>query len=162
MEVDELPRSIVKRMVKEKLSYLSKVDDEPSKDVNISNEALSAFSESARIFIHYLSATANDICQESKRQTINAEDVFKALEEIDFPEFTEPLRVSLEDFRKKKAFKKSKETNKKRKSEEEPESNVIGSEGKGEETEEGGHTEKEDMDEQEEDCGDEGKEDEEE
>lgn len=40
--------------------------------------------------------SANDICKESKRQTINAEDVFKALEEIEFPEFIEPLRASLE------------------------------------------------------------------
>lgn len=40
--------------------------------------------------------SANDICKESKRQTINAEDVFKALEEIEFPEFVEPLKASLE------------------------------------------------------------------
>lgn len=43
-----------------------------------------------------LNCSANDICKESKRQTINAEDVFKALEEIEFPEFIEPLRASLE------------------------------------------------------------------
>ncbi|MFS8020907.1 putative enoyl-[acyl-carrier-protein] reductase (NADH) [Helianthus anomalus] len=30
---------------------------------------------------------------ESKRQTINAEDVFKALEDIEFPEFIAPLRA---------------------------------------------------------------------
>lgn len=34
---------------------------------------------------------ANDICRESKRQTINADDVLKAVEELDFPEFSEPL-----------------------------------------------------------------------
>lgn len=34
---------------------------------------------------------ANEICRESKRQTINADDVFKAVEELDFPEFSEPL-----------------------------------------------------------------------
>lgn len=39
---------------------------------------------------------ANDICKESKRQTINADDVLKALEEIDFVEFVEPLKTSLE------------------------------------------------------------------
>lgn len=42
------------------------------------------------------SCRANDICRESKRQIINAEDVFKALEEIEFPEFAAPLRASLE------------------------------------------------------------------
>jgi hypothetical protein len=36
------------------------------------------------------------MCKDAKRQTINAEDVFKALDEIDFPEFVEPLRTSLE------------------------------------------------------------------
>ena len=39
---------------------------------------------------------ANDICKEAKRQTISAEDVFKALEEIEFPEFVASLRTSLE------------------------------------------------------------------
>ena len=36
------------------------------------------------------------MCKDAKRQTINAEDVFKALDEIDFAEFVEPLRSSLE------------------------------------------------------------------
>ncbi|GKD61982.1 DNA polymerase epsilon subunit 3, partial [Tanacetum coccineum] len=39
---------------------------------------------------------ANDICKESKRQTINVKDVFKALEEIEFPKFIASLRTSLE------------------------------------------------------------------
>lgn len=39
---------------------------------------------------------ANDICKESKRQTINAEDVLKAIEAIDFNEFVDPLRDSLD------------------------------------------------------------------
>lgn len=40
--------------------------------------------------------SANDICKESNRQILNAEDVFKALEEIEFVEFIEPLRDFLE------------------------------------------------------------------
>lgn len=39
---------------------------------------------------------ANDICKESKRQIINVENVFKALEETEFPEFLRPLKASLE------------------------------------------------------------------
>lgn len=39
---------------------------------------------------------ANDICKESKRQIISAEDVFKALEETEFSEFIRPLKASLE------------------------------------------------------------------
>lgn len=45
---------------------------------------------------HFLLNRANDICKESKRQTINVEDVLKALEEIEFPEFIEPLGSALE------------------------------------------------------------------
>ncbi|XP_039004720.1 DNA polymerase epsilon subunit 3-like [Hibiscus syriacus] len=100
-EAEELPKAIVRRVVKEKLSECS-----PDYDFNVHKDALLAFSESARIFIHYLSATANDICKESKRQTMNAEDVFKALEEIEFSEFVKPLRASLTEFKKKNAGKK--------------------------------------------------------
>ncbi|GFZ20205.1 nuclear factor Y, subunit B11 [Actinidia rufa] len=107
-ETEELPKAIVRRVVKEKLSQLSKEGD-----ISVFREALVAFSESARIFIHYLPIRhggacasapgwgtavqrANDVCKESKRQTINADDVFKALEEIEFPEFVVPLKASLE------------------------------------------------------------------
>ncbi|CAD5319667.1 unnamed protein product [Arabidopsis thaliana] len=100
--VDELPLAIVRRVVKKKLSECS-----PDYDVSIHKEALLAFSESARIFIHYLSATANDFCKDARRQTMKADDVFKALEEMDFSEFLEPLKSSLEDFKKKNAGKKA-------------------------------------------------------
>lgn len=39
---------------------------------------------------------ANDICKESKRQIISADDVFKALEETEYSEFVRPLKASLE------------------------------------------------------------------
>lgn len=51
-EREELPKTIVRRLVKEKLSQLSK-----DSDISVLRDALQAFSESARIFIHYLSAT---------------------------------------------------------------------------------------------------------
>lgn len=50
-EAAELPKAIVRRIVKDKLSRCSE------EDMNIHKDALTAFSESARIFIHYLSAT---------------------------------------------------------------------------------------------------------
>ncbi|XP_031265958.1 DNA polymerase epsilon subunit 3 isoform X2 [Pistacia vera] len=90
-EMEELPKTIVRRVVKDKLNECS-----PDTDITVNKDSLLAFSESARIFIHYLSATANDICKESKRQTINADDVLKAIEEIDFPEFVGPLKASLD------------------------------------------------------------------
>nr|AYF56188.1 DNA polymerase epsilon subunit 3 [Coffea canephora] len=101
-ELEELPKTIVRRLVKDKLSQLS-----AESEITVFREALQAFSESGRIFIHYLTATANDICKESNRQIINAEDVLKALEEIDFPEFVQPLRASLEEFRQRNAGKRS-------------------------------------------------------
>ncbi|KAL6566965.1 DNA polymerase II subunit B4 [Orobanche minor] len=119
-EAEELPKAIVRRVVKEKLSQLS-----TDSDISVLRDSLLAFTESARIFIHYLSATANDVCKESNRQIINAEDVFKALEEIEFSEFAGPLRASLEEFRQKNAEKKSasskaKDTSNKTKSKESP------------------------------------------
>ncbi|KAK6926571.1 Transcription factor CBF/NF-Y/archaeal histone domain [Dillenia turbinata] len=117
-QVEELPKAVVRRVVKDKLSECSSIEG----DIAIHKDALLAFAESARIFIHYLSATANDICKESKRQTISADDVFKALEEIEFPEFVAPLKVSLGEYRKKNLGKrkaaKEKEASKKKKTEE--------------------------------------------
>ncbi|KFK32561.1 hypothetical protein AALP_AA6G259000 [Arabis alpina] len=104
--VDELPLAIVRRVVKDKLSECS-----PDYDVSIHKEALLAFSESARIFIHYLSSTANDFCKDARRQTMKADDVFKAIEEMDFSEFLEPLQASLLEFKKKNAGKKASATN---------------------------------------------------
>lgn len=51
-EAEELPKTIVRRVVKDKLSHCS--DDG---DISVHKDALLAFSESARIFIHYISAT---------------------------------------------------------------------------------------------------------
>uniref|UniRef100_A0A7N1A257 DNA polymerase epsilon subunit 3 n=1 Tax=Kalanchoe fedtschenkoi TaxID=63787 RepID=A0A7N1A257_KALFE len=127
----------------EKLSQCSDAGD-----ISLHKDALLAFYKSARVFIHYLSAagmatmrgarfsydsvelsslsaTANELCKESKRETTNADDVLKAIEEIDFPEFLGPLRASLEDYRQKNAKKragaaKAKEVNKKRKKEDMP------------------------------------------
>ena len=45
----------------------------------------------------------SQIRKEFRRQTINVDDVLKAIEEIEFPEFAEPTRASLDGLRKKKA-----------------------------------------------------------
>jgi DNA polymerase epsilon subunit 3 len=54
-EVDELPRAIVRRLVKDKLSHVAGGD---GAEVIVNKDAMVAFAESARIFIHYLSATS--------------------------------------------------------------------------------------------------------
>ncbi|KAF6171922.1 hypothetical protein GIB67_011819 [Kingdonia uniflora] len=51
-DVEELPKAIVRRVVKDKLSNSSEEGQ-----FTLHKDALLAFSESARIFIHYLSAT---------------------------------------------------------------------------------------------------------
>ncbi|CAM0953148.1 unnamed protein product [Alopecurus aequalis] len=121
-EVEELPKAIVRRLVKDKLAQIAagaEGGEGGGADVIVNKDAMAAFAESARIFIHYLSATANDVCKDAKRQTINAEDVFKALDDIEFPEFVEPLRTALEEFRAKNAARKpataKKQSEKKRK-----------------------------------------------
>ncbi|CAN6203834.1 unnamed protein product [Urochloa humidicola] len=111
-EVEELPKAIVRHLVKDKLAHIAGGGE--GAEVIVNKDAMAAFAESARIFIHYLSATANDMCKESKRQTINADDVLKALDEMEFSEFVEPLRTSLEEFRSKNADKRS-EASKKQK-----------------------------------------------
>ncbi|KAL3692604.1 hypothetical protein R1sor_006255 [Riccia sorocarpa] len=107
---EDLPRAIVKRIVKAKMLELAAVhygDEKTSRDFRVHKDALMAFAESAKIFIHYLSATANDICRESKRQTINAEDVLRAVEEVEFGEFVEPLQTALEAYREENQNKKA-------------------------------------------------------
>ncbi len=49
-----------------------------------------------QVFISYLTSAANDICKEAKRQTISAEDVFTALQDLEFGELISPLKEALE------------------------------------------------------------------
>jgi DNA polymerase epsilon subunit 3 len=58
-EVEELPKTIVRRLVKDKLAQIAGAgaDGEGGAEVIVNKDAMVAFSESARIFIHYLSAT---------------------------------------------------------------------------------------------------------
>ena len=94
-DAESLPSAHIKRIVKAKLAELTAGEGEQKREVSVQKEALKAFAESATVFIHYLTATANEICHESKRLTINAEDVMKAIDEVEFHEFAEPLREAL-------------------------------------------------------------------
>ena len=64
--------------------------------VQVNKDALLAFCESGKIFIHFLTATANDVCKEAKRQTISADDVITALEDLELGDLVVPLREALE------------------------------------------------------------------
>lgn len=94
----DLPKALVKRIVKAKLTTLQpQVDaDDQKREVQLNKDALLAFAESSKIFIAYVTATANDICKQAKRQIISGEDVATALEELEFDSFVGPIRQSLE------------------------------------------------------------------
>lgn len=50
----------------------------------------------AQVFVNCLTATANDICKEQKRQTISADDIFAALQDLELVELVGPLKDALE------------------------------------------------------------------
>ena len=99
-EAETLPLAHVKRVVKAKLAEVTAgsgaaAGGEAKKEVTVQKDALAALAEAGRIFIHYLTGTANELCQEGKRLTINADDVLRALDEVEFSEFSQPLREAL-------------------------------------------------------------------
>ena len=62
MDDAELPRALVKRIAKTKLSQLdSAAGRTDNREVQVSKDALLALSESARVFINYLTATGNTL-----------------------------------------------------------------------------------------------------
>ena len=103
---DDLPRAQIKRIVQRKLAALAGTGTgagagagaSTSRPMTVSTDAVVAFTESATMFVTMLAAAASDVCSETdkKRQTINANDVFKALEELEMPDLNEPLKASLE------------------------------------------------------------------
>ncbi|GAB4813672.1 hypothetical protein N2152v2_000718 [Parachlorella kessleri] len=114
----DLPKALVKRIVKGKLAQVDIANGgDGSRDFQVNKDALLAFCESGKVFIHYLTATANDVCKESKRQTISADDVIAALEELDFGELVPGLREALEAYKveAREKNKKKAEATKKRK-----------------------------------------------
>lgn len=93
----DLPKAVLKRMIKAKLQEVDKVrGGDGTRDFQVNKDALLAFGEAGKLFVHYLTATANDICKDAKRQTISADDVVTALNDLEFDEFVEPLKKCLE------------------------------------------------------------------
>ena len=99
----ELPSASINRILKSRLP----------EGVLASKEAKQAIGKAAGVFVLYVTTTANDFCRESRRQTISAQDVLDAMQELDFEEFIQPLKVALEAMRaeteeKKKVAKEKK------------------------------------------------------
>lgn len=105
---EELPRANIKRLVKTKLSTLDNIDSKGvTFEPTVQKDALHAYGECAKIFIHYLTATANEVCRDHKRSTISAEDVLAAIEECDFEELKDEVRATLHQFQTNKRAKKT-------------------------------------------------------
>lgn len=49
-----------------------------------------------QVFISYITAAANDICKDKKRATLSADDVFAALEELEFQDMLPKLKEAFE------------------------------------------------------------------
>lgn len=86
----DLPKAAIKRLAK------AKIDSLGEGNVQLHKDATLALAESAKVLIAFFTATANDICKEKKRQTISADDVLQALEEVDFTDLVAPLQVALD------------------------------------------------------------------
>lgn len=122
----DLPRNVVKKIVRAKLAERAEAQQRleggraggagkkraanttttttttPAAPPQVAGDALLALAESARVFISYVTAAANDVAREHKRQTISAEDMLTALDDLDFGELLPELREAL-DARKKGA-----------------------------------------------------------
>ncbi len=89
-----LPSSCIARCIKSKLS-----------GVGVSKDAKEEFSKALHIFLLFLTNSAQESCAASKRQTIGASDVNKALEEIDFEAFIPQIDAFIKEQKKKAAAK---------------------------------------------------------
>lgn len=91
-----LPLSVITRIMKDAIPD----------GVSVSKEARNAVSKAASVFVLYATSCANTHALKSKRKTLNATDVFNALDDMEFNEFIEPLRANLEAFRASQKNKK--------------------------------------------------------
>eukprot|EP01023_Acetabularia_acetabulum_P055989 TRINITY_DN648_c0_g1_i7.p2 TRINITY_DN648_c0_g1~~TRINITY_DN648_c0_g1_i7.p2 ORF type:complete len:204 (-),score=50.16 TRINITY_DN648_c0_g1_i7:253-864(-) len=102
----ELPKAVVKRIVKNKLSSLS----EGGENHQVNKDALLAFNESTKVFIQYVACLANEHCKKAKRSTLQVDDIFKVLEEIEFGDYIDPLRNALAQKKEAQNLKKKRKT----------------------------------------------------
>ncbi|KAK6212870.1 DNA polymerase epsilon subunit D [Colletotrichum tabaci] len=93
-----LPKSIITRLAKGVLPP----------NTQIQANAVLAMSKSATVFINYLASHANEITVNANKKTVSAEDVFKALDDIEFGFLREPLE---QEFAKYNQIQSAKRTN---------------------------------------------------
>ncbi|QSZ30422.1 hypothetical protein DSL72_004945 [Monilinia vaccinii-corymbosi] len=83
-----LPRSIITRLAKSVLPP----------NTQIQGNAMLAMSKSATVFVNYLATHANENAQHRNVKTIAPQDVFKALDDLEFPDFKPRLEAELAKF----------------------------------------------------------------
>lgn len=98
-----LPTAVVSRLIKEVLPD----------EINVSKEFRIAIARAASVFIIYLSSVATAEAKKHNLKTMNVQHVFDALEEIEFESFVEPLKETLEVYRKTVKEKKDNKIQKK-------------------------------------------------
>lgn len=81
----ELPPTMLAKIIRAKLP----------EGYAMSKEAKQAFSKATGLFILYVTSCANDFCREKKKQTISAENVLQALEELEFGDLVPELKEHL-------------------------------------------------------------------
>ncbi|CAD6446710.1 13ce0b6c-c3ce-4817-b1d5-453934e80d32 [Sclerotinia trifoliorum] len=83
-----LPKSIVTRLAKGVLPP----------NTQIQGNAMLAMSKSATVFVNYLATHANENAHNRSVKTIMPQDVFKALDDLEFPDFKPRLEAELAKF----------------------------------------------------------------
>lgn len=99
-----LPNAVITRIIKEALPD----------GVNVSKDARIAISKAASVFVLYATSCANNFALQSKRKTISGKDVLDAMEEMEFEKFVDPLKDSLEAYKKEQKTRKETSANKKK------------------------------------------------
>ena len=93
----ELPKAVIKRIVKAKLAEKERDgDQEPTRDFQVNKDAVTAFSHATKVFITYVTTAANDICRENRRTTVAPQDILQALAELEFNAFIPGLEDRLQ------------------------------------------------------------------
>lgn len=81
-----LPNAAILRLIKEALP----------EGVNVGKDARTALGKAASVFVLYLTAAATNISKKKNKKTLGGSDVLEALVSIEFDNFVEPLKESLE------------------------------------------------------------------
>lgn len=80
-----LQKAVVNRIVKAALPP----------GIQVGKEARTALAYAGKVWISYLTAASNDFCQQGNRSTITTNDLFRALNELEFDEFQPLLKEML-------------------------------------------------------------------